>query len=149
MSEPGRSVWARARRVPRVRAAAVFVLAAEVGHLVSVLGEWPQWIVRGLFQTVAAGAQGMLLAALLVGPGRRAVRRGAFINLMLVLLWLFSRTAGVPSVVALHRLPVGPVDTLTALAEAAAGTLLLLEWYAIMRADRRPGAPAAELDVRE
>jgi hypothetical protein len=116
----------------------VLALVAEAGHLLAALDEWPQWIVRGLFQTVAAAAQGVLLAALVVGPGWRAIRRGAYLNLLLALLWVFSRTAGVPSVVTLHRLPVGPLDALTALVEVAAGALLLSEWYPVRRRFRLP-----------
>ncbi|HET6211802.1 MAG TPA: hypothetical protein VFE14_02905 [Micromonosporaceae bacterium] len=115
-------------RIPRVRAAAILVLVAELGLLLSVLDEWPQWALRGIFYTVSAIAQGVLLASLLVGPGRKAIRRGAVLNVLFALLWLLSRTVGVPSILTLHRLPVGIVDTLTALAEVGVAVLLIAEW---------------------
>lgn len=51
-------------RLDRVRTAAVLVLAAELGHLVMVLGEWPQWVLPGAFHTAAAVALGLLAASL-------------------------------------------------------------------------------------
>jgi len=121
-------------RISRVRLAAVLVLAAELGHLLAILNEWPLWEVRGAFHTVAAVAQGLLAASLLVGPGHKALRRGAILNLLLAVLWLFSRTMGIPSIVTLQRLPIGVLDALTAAVEVAAAIVIATEWRARRRA---------------
>jgi hypothetical protein len=132
-------------RIPRVSVAAVLVIAAEAGHLLSALDEWPEWLVRGIFHTGVAALQGLLLASLVVGAGATAIRRGAMLNLLLALLWLISRTAGVPSIVTLHRLSVGPVDTITALAELAVAGLLYTEWRRLEEARRAPQLPGRTL----
>jgi len=120
-------VPARVRHRSRTLVAALLVLVAEAGHLVLALLEWPDWVVRGLFHIAAAMALGVLLASLLVGPGRTGLRRGLVLTIFLPAVWLFTRTFGFPSVVNLHRLPIGAVDAATSAVEVAVALLLVTE----------------------
>lgn len=124
-----------AGRVRPLQFATGLVLAAELGHLAAVFQEWPEWVLRGAFQTAAAGLQGLLLAGLLTGPSRKTVRRGVVLNVVLPALWLVSRTIGIPSYVTFQRLPFGVVDLFTSAVEVAAAVLLVRE----LRAARRSG----------
>jgi hypothetical protein len=85
------------------------------------------WLFGAVFAVMAV-AQGAWMLLILVGPSRRRYLAGAGLNGAVVLIWLLSRTVGLP--VGTHPWvaePVGAMDAIATLAEllAVLGSLVL------------------------
>lgn len=84
-------------REPVVVACALLSTGAAVIHF-AVLGEhWRGWWGYGLFFGVAAWLQLAWAVALLSRASSRLLIAGAVANLAIALLWLVTRTAGIPA----------------------------------------------------
>ena len=79
-----------------VHAAAALSLAAALIHLWAAPGFFEVWWGYGAFFLAAASAQGLFAVALLRWPGPAACLAGIFGNLAVVVLYVVTRTSGVP-----------------------------------------------------
>lgn len=79
-----------------VYAAAALSLVAAVIHLWMAPGHFEVWWGYGAFFLVAAAAQGLFSVALLRWPGRMLSLAGILGNLSIIMLYVLSRTSGVP-----------------------------------------------------
>lgn len=77
-------------------AAAVLSLAVAMIHLWTALGYFEVWWGYGTFFLGAAAAQGLFSVALLRWPGRVFSLAGIFGNLSIIMIYVLSRTSGVP-----------------------------------------------------
>jgi hypothetical protein len=120
--------------------AAALSLAAALLHLWVTPEHFEEWWGYGAFFMVAALAQGIGGAALLRWPVEPLFVVGIFGNLAIVVLWLTTRTAGVPffGPHAWEVESVGAVDLGCTLAELA----LLATLAALLRTVRQIGATA-------
>lgn len=110
----------------RARITAGLTLAAEAGHLVAAYEEAAAWPLLSGCQVIFAAVYGLLSAALLRRPpGRRAVRTATGMALTLPLLWLGTRTLGLPTYLTFTRLEVTPAGISTTLVEVALAAALL------------------------
>jgi hypothetical protein len=75
--------------------AALSLLAALI-HLWVLPEHLGEWWGYGAFFLICAGAQGLLALGLLRRPGRPLFIFGVAVNLSIVILWLVTRTTGVP-----------------------------------------------------
>jgi hypothetical protein len=75
---------------------AALSLGAGVIHLVMVPSHASEWLPEGIGFAVAGWAQIGLALLLLVRPSRGALRATCLLNLVLVGLWIVSRTVGLP-----------------------------------------------------
>lgn len=75
--------------------ASLSVLAATI-HLWVVPEHFTEWWGYGAFFVVSASAQGLLALGLLRRPTRPILLLGVGVNLAIVILWLVTRTTGVP-----------------------------------------------------
>jgi hypothetical protein len=83
---------------PLVRPAlALLSMGAAVIHFVVVPGHWDEYWGQGLFFVIAAIAQLLWALWLLVAPSRLLYLLGAAGNAAIVVLWVVTRTAGVPA----------------------------------------------------
>ena len=78
------------------RLAALCLLGAEAVHTAVLPAHARTWAAAGVFFAVIAIAEGVLAAALLVVPGQRIAWVGIGVSVLTVLVWLVSRTAGMP-----------------------------------------------------
>lgn len=105
---PGRSYTARLRRPPAGRSPrtwptwlagprlpAVLGIAAESGHLVAAVIEWPAAVPRGIFHIAAASVLGVLAIAVYFGASPLQLGFGLAIALVLPACWLVGAGAGV------------------------------------------------------
>nr|MBA3473191.1 hypothetical protein [Rubrobacter sp.] len=76
-------------------AAALSVIAALM-HFWAMLGHFEEWWGYGIFFLAAALAQGLYGLALLRQPGQPLLVLGVGLNLAVVVLYVVTRTAGVP-----------------------------------------------------
>jgi hypothetical protein len=76
--------------------AAVLSLLAAVIHLWVVLEHFEEWWGYGTFFVVVALAQGLYALCILHRPGRPLLLFGVAGNLAIVILWLATRTSGIP-----------------------------------------------------
>jgi hypothetical protein len=82
---------------PIVRPAlALLSMGAAVIHFVVVPGHWDEYWGQGLFFIIAAIAQLLWAVWVLVAPSRLLYLLGAVGNAAIVLLWVVTRTAGIP-----------------------------------------------------
>jgi hypothetical protein len=79
-------------------AAATFSLLAALIHLRVMPEHFEVWWGYGTFFLVCAIAQGLYVPILLRWPGRPVLLLGVAGNLAVVILWLVTRTAGIPLV---------------------------------------------------
>ena len=77
-------------------AAALSLLAAIVHLWAAAAEHFEEWWGYGTFLLACAGAQGLYAVGLLRRPGRPLFRFGVAGNLAIVILWLVTRTTGVP-----------------------------------------------------
>jgi hypothetical protein len=83
---------------PVVRPAlALLSIGAAVIHFVVIPGHWDEYWGQGLFFVVAAIAQLLWAVWVLVAPSRLLYLAGAAGNAAIVVLWVVTRTAGVPA----------------------------------------------------
>jgi hypothetical protein len=75
--------------------AALSLLAALI-HLWVVPEHLEEWWGYGAFFSICAGAQGLYALGLLRRPGRPLLLLGVAGNLSIVILWLVTRTTGIP-----------------------------------------------------
>lgn len=84
-------------REPVLISCALLSTGAAVIHF-AVLGEhWREWWGYGLFFGVAAWLQLAWAAAIVSRPSRKFLVPGAVGNLAVALLWLVTRTGGIPA----------------------------------------------------
>jgi hypothetical protein len=83
---------------PVVRPAlALLSMGAAVIHFVVIPGHWDEYWGQGLFFIIAAIAQLLWAVWVLVAPSRLLYLAGAVGNAAIVVLWVVTRTAGVPA----------------------------------------------------
>lgn len=116
-------------------AAAACALIAQLAHLWVLPGEFITWPLRGSFFVIVAMVQGALAVSLAFGPGRFTLWLGALFNALVVAVWLFTRTVGVPTMVVFIREPFGWPDAL-----ATAAELLLITFSVSLLILRQRGA---------
>jgi hypothetical protein len=78
-------------------ALALLSIGAAVIHFVVIPGHWDEYWGQGLFFIVAAIAQVLWAVWILVAPSRLIYLAGAAGNAAIVVLWVVTRTAGVPA----------------------------------------------------
>lgn len=79
-----------------VYAGTALLMTAGLVHLWMMPGHFGDWWVYGAFYLGAALVQGLFGVALLRWPGQRLAFSGVWINLGIVLVYLLSRTSGLP-----------------------------------------------------
>lgn len=85
-----------ARSNSAVYAAAALSLAAAMIHLWAVPEHFLMWLGYGTFFIIAALVQGLYAVVLLRCPGRGLLLAGIGANLSIVVLYVLTRTAGIP-----------------------------------------------------
>jgi hypothetical protein len=113
----GSQVWA-AHRV-----AAALAFASQLVHLWILPGVFAARPLVGALVFLAAVCEGLLIASLLLVPGRWAVRLGILLNAIIVFVWIVTRFWGFPAAVGFVRLPVEPLGLAATVAEV---TLIVL-----------------------
>ena len=116
VSVDGRAIW---RSDTTLYVAAALSLLAAIVHLWVVPEHFEEWWGYGTFFLVAALAQGLYALWLLRRPGRPILLLGVAGNLAIVILWLVTRTTGIP-LLGPHAGEVegvGALDLLCTLAE--------------------------------
>ena len=138
----GPETGARQRRTLAVDAAIVCSAAAALAHLVAAPGHYTWWPASGVFFVALAIAQLALAAGLVAGiHDRRFVLVGIWGTVCVILLYVASRTVGVPmappvpfhggrwaagrSMVPNGAKYVGPLDVFTLAAEVLVVVMLL------------------------
>src|SRR5262245_12292004 len=116
-----RSIGSRGLRL----SAALFLLGAACIHLAVVPEHLVEYASFGLFFLAVGLAQGALAVALLVRPSSRLLLVGAAGNLVVIGVWLASRTLGLPGLPGTPE-AIGLPDLLATMMEYAAVVLLLL-----------------------
>jgi hypothetical protein len=118
----------------------VFVLcglswAAGLIHVVAAIGHVDEYALCAVFFEVLAMVQFWWGIAVYRAPSRRLLHAGAVMSLLVVVLWIVSRTAGLPiGPEPWHAEAVGPLDVLASADEA----LLALLAAARLRDHGRP-----------
>jgi hypothetical protein len=105
-------------------AAALSFLAYGI-HLWVLSEQYLEWNTAGYFFLFVAACQGALGVSLLFGPGRWTLRLGILLNLLVVFVWAFTRTVGIPAWIAFMREPVGALDLTATAAEVVLVILLV------------------------
>jgi hypothetical protein len=132
-----------APRAPRRLDDRLFVMcglswAAGLIHVAAAISHVEEYAPYALFFELLALAQFLWGMALYRAPSRKLLSAGAAMSVLVVALWILSRTSGLPIAPAPWRPePVGPVD---ALASADEALLALLAVFPL-----RPGSPHAWL----
>lgn len=106
-------------------AAAACAFTAQLAHLWVLPEEFTSWPVRGMFFFVVAMIQGILAVLIAFGPRRSTVWFGIAFNALVVGIWLFSRTIGVPSLIIFIPEPFAWPDAIATAAELLLITLLV------------------------
>ena len=78
-------------------ALALLSVGAAVIHFVVIPGHWDEYWGQGLFFVVAAVAQLLWAVWIIVAPSRLVYLAGAAGNAAIVVMWIVTRTAGVPA----------------------------------------------------
>ena len=78
-------------------ALALLSMGAAVIHFVVIPGHWDEYWGQGLFFIIAAVAQLLWAVWVVVAPSRLLYLAGAVGNVAIVVLWVVTRTAGVPA----------------------------------------------------
>jgi hypothetical protein len=76
--------------------AVLCLFGAEVIHTAVLPAHWRSWAAAGVFFAVISVAEGLLAAALLVVPSRRLAWSAIGLSGVTVLVWLVSRSYGLP-----------------------------------------------------
>jgi len=97
---------------------ASFALAAEVGHLVAAVVEWPGAPARGAGHLLAAGALGVVAMGIVFAPDRMHVLAGLAVGTLVPVAWLVGVFAGA-SLYRDYPLPAAAAVTAVELAAAA------------------------------
>jgi hypothetical protein len=120
----GRPQW---RAVARA-AAILTLVGSAVIHFSQVRAHLQEWRPSGITFLVLAGAELLLAVAMLIGASRPAYLLGIWVSQATILLWLLSRTVGIPfGPEAFVPEPVGRPDlTATALEALTLGVLFPL-----------------------
>ena len=87
---------AQGRASTTLRAVAAFSLLAAMIHLWVMPEHFEEWWGYGTFFLVSAIAQGLYAPGLLLWPNRVILLAGVAGNLAIVILWLVTRTSGIP-----------------------------------------------------
>ena len=119
-----------------VLAATALTALAELGHLVALWQEYRFMPVLGYFHLAVSALYGLLLATLVTDADRVRARAGAVLAGGTALLFVLSRTLGIPAVLTFWRLEVTAVGVLTTLVEIGLVAVLVL-------VHRRPPPPPA------
>jgi hypothetical protein len=106
------------------RVAAALAFASQLIHLWILPGEFAARPLVGALVFLAAVCEGLLIASLLLVPGRWAVRLGILLNAIIVFVWIVTRFWGFPAAVGFVRLPVEPLGLAATVAEGALIVLL-------------------------
>jgi hypothetical protein len=105
-------------------AAALSFLAQSI-HLWVLPEHYLMWDTAGYFFLFVAACQGALGVSLLFGAGRWTLRLGIILNLLVIFVWAFTRTVGIPAWVgAFMREPVGALDLAATVVEVVLVLLL-------------------------
>ena len=133
-----------ARRELEVDAAVLAIAVGMIHAVVAVSHAEEFWLFAVFFAALAAG-QIAWGAVVYKGAARRVLVAGAWANLAVVLLWLFTRTVALPlGPDAGEREAVGPLDVLASLDELVVVTIV----FALVRFPRlRPRLVAAAARV--
>jgi hypothetical protein len=81
---------------PHLRVAAAGLVAAAVIHAIVIPEHFREWWLFGVFFSVLMVAQLVLAVLVAYRPNRRMVRSVAVASAWIVVLWLVSRTSGIP-----------------------------------------------------
>lgn len=101
-------------------------LAAELGHLVAAWTEAEAWPLISGFHIAVAYCWGFVFAGLRKPrPRKVTVGFAVVLAVSLPLMYLFTRTVGLPTYVTFTRLPTGPVGVVVSLTEVALAVALL------------------------
>ncbi|MBA3747056.1 MAG: hypothetical protein H0W96_06125 [Solirubrobacterales bacterium] len=100
-----------------VRIVAGVSIAAGLIHAIASIDHFTHWWAYGVFFLLLTYGQVLWGVALLRRPaGDRTLRNGALANIAIVVVWLYSRTIGLPlGPEAGHRQPVGVMDVAASL----------------------------------
>jgi hypothetical protein len=90
------SHYATLRADTALRAMAALSLLAAMIHLWVMPEHFEEWWGYGTFFLVSAFAQGLYAPGLLLWPNRVILLAGVAGNLAIVILWLVTRTSGIP-----------------------------------------------------
>lgn len=108
-----------------VYAGTALLMAAGLVHLWMMPGHFSEWWGYGAFYLAVALIQGLFGIALLRWPGQRLAFFGVWVNLGIVLVYLISRTSGLP--VGPHAGVVVEAGVLDMIATASeVGVIILL-----------------------
>jgi hypothetical protein len=94
-------MWMNTEELPRARSyplqllTALYWMAAAI-HVVASAGHFSEWWLFGLFFAVLAAWQASWGILLYREPSERALMTGAGVNAGVALLWLVTRTVGLP-----------------------------------------------------
>ena len=107
-------------------AAAGCLLGAEAIHVAVMNDHFEEWLLAGLFFLAISLAEGLLAAALLARPSAAVSRLAVGVSLATVVLWLVSRTIGLPGGPAAGVAePFGHADSIASLLELLTAAALL------------------------
>ena len=107
------------------RLAALASLGAAVIHFAVVPSHWQEWMPAGVFFALLAVVQLMWAGLVLTRPTVTVLAAGIVLNVGVVALWAFTRTAGAP---------FGPHAGVPEVVQAADLCALLLQIYVVMGA---------------
>lgn len=134
----------------RVRIAAWLAFAAELGHLAAAWIEAPGWPLISGFHVTMACFLGLIFAGLLKPePRARTIRRATILAVVVPVLYILTRTLGLPTYVTFTRLPVDPVGVVVTVIELALAVLLIVRparWKLGRSAAPTPSADAPATD---
>jgi hypothetical protein len=109
-----------------LRYSAALAFVSELIHLWVLPGQLVVAMLPGMFFLLVAMGQGLLAVSLLLSPGRRTVRFGIVLNLLVVFVWVFTRVVSVPELFAPVRLPVDGLGAVATVVEVALLILLVM-----------------------
>jgi hypothetical protein len=101
-------------------APAAALLAAEAGHLVAAVAEWPGGTARGAAHLLAAGALGVVAMGIVFAPTRIQLLTGVTVATLVPVGWLVGALAGASPY---HDFPVPAAVAVTGAELAAAAVL--------------------------
>lgn len=106
---------------------AALAFTAEIGHLAAAVVEAPAWPLISGFHILVAAALGLIGVGLLrQRPRRRVLRYGRLLAIAVPVLWLTSRSVGLPLLLTFTRLEVDPLGITVSLTELTLAVTLLV-----------------------
>jgi hypothetical protein len=103
------------------------LLAGEAIHTSVIQEHIDEWLPLGIFFFVISLVEGLLAVALITRPSRRVVRLVVAVSLGTVVLWLYTRTLGIPiGPMAGSVEEVGPLDIICTVLELVTAAALLV-----------------------